>query len=215
MKNRRKIYFWFVTLVISLPLLAFSFVRYIESNNQSLPFYGENVNEKSAEEAKKVNSFQFTNQDGNTLDGKFVEGKVWVACYFFTTCSTICPKMIAGMGDIQRNFSNEDRLRMVAFTVDPVNDTPEVLKEYATTRNINTKQWSLLTGNKKELYRYARKELALLATDGDGGPQDFIHSDRLVLIDQNNFIRGYYDGTEPAEVKQLIIDIKKLLKRLR
>ncbi len=51
-----------------------------------------------------------------------------------------------------------------------------------------------------------------MATDGDGGPQDFIHSDRLVLLDQNNYIRGYYDGTETSEVNQLIADIKKLLK---
>jgi len=212
MISKTKVYFWFVTLVILVPLLAFAIVRYIESNKETLPYYGENFVKIKETESSKVGNFEFTNQDGLSLDGKFVEGKVWVACYFFTTCQTICPKMISGMADIQEAYREEEGLRMVSFTVDPDVDTPDVLKKYAENRNINTRQWNLVTGDKKELYRYARKELTLLATDGDGGPQDFIHSDRLVLIDQENRIRGYYDGTEPLEVKQLITDIKKLLK---
>lgn len=212
MKNKRKVYFWFVSLVICVPLLAFALVRYVESNNRSLPYYGENFTEIKENEARKVGAFEFTNQDGKMLTSKFVEGKIWVACYFFTTCPTICPKMIAGMGDIQQAFPDEDQIKMVSFTVDPDKDTPELLKHYANIRNINTSQWNLVTGTKKDLYKYARKELTLMATDGDGGPQDFIHSDRLVLVDQNNLIRGYYDGTEPNEVKQLITDIKKLIK---
>lgn len=212
MKNKRRVYFWFVTLVICVPLLAFTLVNYVESNSKSLPYYGENFVEIKKSEDRKVGDFEFTNQDGLTQVSTFVKGKVWIACYFFTTCPTICPRMIAGMGDIQREFSDEDQLRMVSFTVDPDKDTPEVLKQYASIRNINTAKWNLLTGNKKDLYKYARKELTLLATDGDGGPQDFIHSDRLVLIDQDNLIRGYYDGTESTEVKQLIKDIRKLIK---
>lgn len=212
MKNKRRVYFWFVTLVICIPLLAFTLVNYVESNSKSLPYYGENFVEIKKSEAREVGDFEFTNQDGLTQASTFVKGKVWIACYFFTTCPTICPRMIAGMGDIQREFSDEAQLRMVSFTVDPDKDTPEVLKQYASIRNINTAQWNLLTGNKKDLYKYARKELTLLATDGDGGPQDFIHSDRLVLIDQDNLIRGYYDGTESTEVKQLIKDIRKLIK---
>jgi len=210
-KSKGKIYLLFIGLVLFVPLLAFTVVRYFESHD-TLPFYGENFSVIKADEAKKVGSFEFVNQDGKLLSDKFVEGKIWVACYFFTSCPSICPKMIAGMGNVQAAFPAEDQLRMVSFTVDPDKDNPEVLKKYAEIRNINTQQWNLVTGTKKDLYRYARKELKLLATDGDGGPQDFIHSDRLVLIDGDNHIRGYYDGTEPSEVKQLIMDIKKLIK---
>ena len=212
MKNKRKVYIWFVTLVVCVPLLAFTVVRYVESNHKLLPYYGENFSEINEKDSKKVGVFEFTNQDGKSLSSKFVEGKIWVACYFFTTCPTICPKMMAGMGDIQHAFPNNDQLKMISFTVDPDKDKTEVLKQYASVRNMNTAQWNLVTGTKKDLYKFARKELTLLATDGDGGPQDFIHSDRLVLIDQNSYIRGYYDGTAPAEVKQLITDIKKLIK---
>ena len=177
-----------------------------------MPYYGNDFTQIDKGNARKVASFEFANQEGQTITGDFVEGKVWVACYFFTTCPTICPRMITGMGNIQQKFASEDRLKLVSFTVDPKNDTPEVLQKYAKDRDIDTWQWNLLTGDKKDLYRYARKELTLMATDGDGGPQDFIHSDRLVLLDQNNYIRGYYDGTETSEVNQLITDIKKLLK---
>lgn len=212
MKSRKQVYTWFVVLVIAFPVIAFQIVRSLESNKKDLPYYGPDYVPTERNQARRINPFVFTNQDGEQLDGKFTEGKVWVACYFFTACPTICPKMISGMGDVQKEFSNEEDLRLLSFTVDPGNDIPEVLKQYAETRGINTRHWNLLTGDKKELYKYARKELTLMATDGDGGPADFIHSDRLVLIDRDNYIRGYYDGTEPSEVKQLIKDIRKIIK---
>lgn len=212
MRSKRKVYIWFIVGVIALPLIAFAIVRYIEANVRALPHYGNDFTRIEKGRARKVAPFEFTNQGGQKLTSDFVEGKVWVACYFFTTCPTTCPRMIAGMGDIQQEFAGEDRLRLVSFTVDPQNDTPEVLQKYAQDRDIDTRQWNLVTGAKKDLYRYARKELTLMATDGDGGPRDFIHSDRLVLLDKNNYIRGYYDGTEASEVRQLITDIKKLLK---
>lgn len=212
MKSKIRVYTVFVLAVITLPILAFQVVRHFESNSSSLPHYTDNYLTTPKNEARKVASFNFTNQDGNLLNGNFVENKVWIACYFFTTCPTICPKMITGMADIQAAFAGNDNVKLVSFTVDPLKDTPEVLKKYAEQKGAHTDQWSFLTGEKKDLYRYARKELTLMATDGDGGPTDFIHSDRLVLIDQDSYIRGYYDGTEPSEVKQLIKDIEKLIK---
>ena len=70
----------------------------------------------------------------------------------------------------------------------------------------------MLTGKKETLYAFARKGLQIVATDGDGGPDDFIHSDKLVLIDKQQHIRGYYSGTNETEIKQLIEDIKKVQK---
>ncbi len=213
MKSKVIRYAIFVIAVITLPIVAFVVVTYIESNAATLPHYKDDYLKIAKSEARIVAPFSFINQDGNLLTGDFVKDKVWVACFFFTTCPTICPKMIKGMGDVQTAFAGEDLVRLVSFTVDPLKDTPDVLKKYAEQRNVHTKQWNLLTGKKKDLYRYARKELLLMATDGDGGPMDFIHSDRLVLLDQDNYIRGYYDGTESSEVKQLIKDIKKLIQK--
>jgi protein SCO1/2 len=95
--------------------------------------------------------------------------------------------------------------------VDPERDNPGVLKNYAQRMKIETGNWDLLTGTKKDIYRMARNSFLAVATDGDGGPEDFIHSEKLVLIDKQKRIRGFYTGTSDQEVKQLIIDIKKLL----
>ena len=203
---------WLVSLALLIPALCFGVLSLKRSLFETLPYYGDNFQECRKGEANNVASFHFIDQDEHETSDAFTSGKVWVACCFFTTCPSICPKMIAGMGDLQTRFRNNSNFRMVSFTVDPVHDTPKILFEYAKDRSIDTRQWNLVTGAKRDLYRYARKELKLVASDGDGGPADFIHSDRLVLIDQQNYIRGYYDGTEPSEVKQLIRDIDKLLK---
>jgi protein SCO1/2 len=76
--------------------------------------------------------------------------------------------------------------------------------------NITSPHWNLLTGDKPAIYKLARRGFFLTASDGDGGPNDFIHSDKLVLIDKQNRIRGYYTGTDDKAVQQLIVDIKKL-----
>lgn len=118
--------------------------------------------------------------------------------------------MMADMRAVQIAFSGDDRVRIVSLTVNPEQDTPAQLKAYAVKRRIDLRQWQLGTGDKKALYRFARKGLGIAATDGDGGPNDFIHSDRFVLVDQDGHIRGYYDGTSPAEVGELVKDIRRL-----
>ncbi|HEV3411935.1 MAG TPA: SCO family protein [Puia sp.] len=202
---------WFVLAVLVLPLLSFGILRIKDTFFPTLSYYGDNFLESAKAKAIRIGPFHFMNQDGKETDSSFTSGKVWVACYFFTRCPSICPRMITGMGDVQTKYKDDDRLRMVSFTVDPMHDTPPVLHQYATERDIDSRQWRLLTGEKKDLYRFAREDLKLDASDGDGGPTDFIHSDRLVLIDRDNYVRGYYDGTEPAEVRQLMRDIDKLL----
>lgn len=212
MKNRVFVYACFILSVITLPVLAFRVLTYVESKWSSLPYYRSDYRTASKEDGKKIDPFRFVNQSGNEITEDFLQNKVAIACYFFTRCSSICPKMISGLREIQNEFSKEGRLKIVSFSVDPENDTPEILKQYALSRKIDTLQWNLVTGEKVGLYKYARKSLLLVANDGDGGPMDFIHSDRLVLIDKEGFIRGYYDGTEPGEVKQLKEDIRKVLK---
>ncbi len=140
---------WPCMAEISGPLASvlYTIVNYIEKNTAELPHYGNDFTQIDKGNARKVAPFEFTNQEGQKITGDFVEGKVWVACYFFTTCPTICPRMIAGMGNIQQEFASEDRLKLVSFTVDPKNDTPEVLQKYAQDRNIDTRQCIILPKN--------------------------------------------------------------------
>ena len=210
-KNKNTLLFFL--MVLAVPLVAFTGFRWYEANLAELPFFGKNYTiDTSHGPHLQVPEFNFTDQDSSSLNNNFIKGKVWVVHYFFTSCPSICPKMIANLKLIQEAYSQDDQLRLLSLTVDPKYDTPERLKLYARRKEINTLQWAFATGSKIELYRFARKALFIDATDGDGGEGDFIHSDKLVLIDRDLHIRGYYDGTDEADVEQLIKDIKKLEK---
>jgi len=194
-----------------MPLLAFTLMKWYENNVEALPYYHDGTATESASiEHFSVPQFVFVNQEGIPLTNRFVKKKVWVVNYFFTSCPTICPKMMAGLKLVQQAFTNDGQIRIVSLTVDPFHDTPAKLKSYAEKKNINLNQWQLATGNQVDLYRFARKGLFITANDGDGGVNDFIHSDKIVLIDLKNHIRGYYDGTDKDEIIKLIKDMKRL-----
>ena len=163
----------------------------------------------------RIGSFSLLNQDGETITEKEVEGKVYVAEYFFTTCATICPRMNDQMRRIQLKFADNDEVRLMSFTVDPEVDTVEQMKRYAEDHGAKTGQWHFLTGTKEALYSLARKSFFVLKPAeaqnlGDVG-SDFIHTNNFVLVDRLGRIRGYYDGTSKQEVDELMLDIQRLL----
>jgi protein SCO1/2 len=209
MKN--KVWLLFFAAVIAIPLAAFSAMRWYDNNMATLPYYHQGTSIESKSDAHfTVPPFAFVNQDSTVLNSNFIHDKVWVVNYFFTSCPTICPKIMAGMQLIQKAFPNDVQVRLISLTVDPYHDNPAKLKHYAALKNIDTVQWQLGTGDKTTLYRFARHGLFMTADDGDGGDGDFIHSDKLVLIDKENHIRGYYDGTNADDITQLIKDIKRI-----
>lgn len=164
----------------------------------------------------KIGEFAFLNQDGKTITRADVKGKVFVAEYFFTTCGTICPKMNVQMQRVQKAYYNNDRVKILSFTVDPEIDTVAQMKLYAEGHGAKKNKWHFLTGDKAKLYQLARTSFFVLKPAeaqnlGDGG-SDFIHTNNFVLVDQQLRIRGYYDGTSEKEVSHLIEDIDLLLK---
>lgn len=164
----------------------------------------------------KIGVFSFTNQDGQQTGLKDVKGKVFVAEYFFTTCQTICPRMNDQMQRVQLAFKDENNFKILSFTVNPEVDSVGQLKRYADEHNAIPGKWHFLTGDKTKLYEAARKYFFLLKkseveNQGDVGT-DFIHTNNFVLIDKEQRIRGYYDGTNPKEVDKLIKDAKLILK---
>jgi protein SCO1/2 len=210
---KTKVWVLFFMAVILIPLAAFSAIRWYDNNLATLPYYYQGTSTESESTAHfTVPSFAFVNQDNIALNSNFIKGKVWVINYFFTSCPTICPKMMAGMKLVQKAFPNDSQVRLISLTVDPYHDNPAKLKRYSTLKNIEVAQWQLGTGSKPDLYGFARHGLFITTTDGDGGVGDFIHSDKVILIDRQDHIRGYYDGTDPDDVKQLIKDISRLKK---
>lgn len=186
-----------------------------------LPIYGHRTPyEREDESGKKIvdtiyhsiPSFSFVNQNGDTITDSRMKGVVSVADFFFTTCPTICIDMAENKRKIQEFFLKDNsKLQIFSFTVDPETDTQEQMLKYAYDNDVNSSSWSLLTGDKPAIYELARKGFMVTATEGDGGPNDFIHDNKFVLIDREKRIRGYYDGTSAEDTERLIQDIQKLL----
>ena len=163
----------------------------------------------------KIGDFSFTDQTGKAFGLKDVEGKVFVAEYFFSTCGTICPKMTAQMERVHQQFKHTNQVEILSFTVDPANDTVARLAEYAKEHHADSKQWHFLTGEKEKLYEAARRSFfvlkpAAVENQGDVG-SDFIHTKNYVQIDTQMRIRGYYDGTSAHDVDRLMKDMERLL----
>ncbi len=195
-------------LIAGLPLAAYGIVRLAENHFGKLPYFAAN-NERvnSAADAAAPGSFTFTTAGGNPMVSNSWKGRINVVNFFFTSCPVICPAMMREMKQIQESRND---VQLISITVDPAHDTPQKLQAYSAKTGYGKGNWQLLTGEKQELYRFARKGMYVTATEGDGGPEDFIHSDRLILLDNNLHIRGYYSGTSPKEVQLLLDDIKKL-----
>ena len=180
-----------------------------------LPIFGEqsieSKNGKSDTIYHTVQNFSFINQDGKTVTEKDFEGCVYVTDFFFTTCHSICPIMSTQMERIAASFKGNKEVKFLSHTVDPEIDTVQQLKAYAIKHNADINQWIFVTGEKKALYNIARTGYLLNADEGNGGPDDFIHTQNFALIDKSKHIRGFYDGTDSTEMNQLIKDIDLLL----
>jgi len=154
--------------------------------------------------------FELDAHTGERFSSKQLEGKIYVADFFFATCQTICPKMSMQMKRIQEAYKNDPEIVLVSHTVNPERDSVEALAAYAIEYKAIPGKWTFLTGDKQQIYELARKSYFITAMEGDGGVDDFIHSESLVLIDKEKRIRGFYDGTDYEDVNLLIDEIKVL-----
>ncbi len=205
-----------VLLVTAAIVIGYAFFIYDKNKPiRYLPIFGEKSYEhKGGSDTvyHTIGNFSFTNQDGKTVNEKDFKGSIYVADFFFTTCHSICPIMSNQMERVYEKYKGNAKVKFLSHTVDPEIDTVEQLKRYAIKHNADAKQWSFVTGSKKELYAIARTGYLLNAEQGDGGSDDFIHTQNFALIDWNKRIRGFYDGTDTTDMNQLIKDISLLLK---
>jgi protein SCO1/2 len=158
----------------------------------------------------QVPGFGFVDQDSNLITDEMLQGKVYVVDFFFTTCPTICPKMSQQMVRVHDDFLTEDRLVLISHTIDPAHDSVATLKAYAEALEVQTNRWHLVTGDKDSLYNMARYYMVPAQAD-ESAPGGFIHSGAFILMDGERHVRGFYDGTKPEEVDQLMTDIRWLL----
>lgn len=158
-----------------------------------------------------INDFSFINQNGKIITQKDYANKIYVADFFFTTCTTICPIMTSNMGDVQKAFLKNPKVMLLSHSVLPDQDSVAVLKKYAIEKGVIDTKWNLVTGNKKEIYYLARKSYLAVKTGKPSEMYDMVHTENLILVDVKRRIRGFYDGTKKEEIKRLIGDINFLL----
>ncbi len=165
----------------------------------------------------EIPPFQLMDRYGRPFTEKDVAGKIIIADFFFTRCTTICPKMSVQMQQLQLKL-NDEAYKDVVFlshTVDPEYDTPAVLNEHAEKLEADSARWKFLTGSAQDIYRLGNTGYLLSALEDSASAEQFLHDSRFVLVDKQRHIRGYYEGTTSTGMNALAADLKMLLKEER
>lgn len=206
-------YYWLLLLTPALFILWFFKSEKEAKPARYLAYYGpKNALKINDTTYHSIPEFEFTNQYGNLLGKKDVNGKIYITEYFFTTCKSICPIMNNNLERVYAEFKNDNDFMILSHTVDPETDSVRVLFDYAKAHGVNDLKWQFLTGEKQKLYSLARKGYLLNAEEGNGGEEDFIHTQNFALIDKEGHIRGFYDGTDSLEINRLILEVNLLKK---
>ena len=168
------------------------------------------------EENHRISDFELVNHLGDSVRLNDVKGEVLIVDFFFSRCATICPIMTTNLTRIPRELDSYEGWKILSHSVTPVADTPEVLRAYAEKMGAEDRRWWFLTGSKKETYRLARRSYFACydeAQGGDGGLQDFVHTENVVLVDRLGRLRGFYDGTSESAMNQLVEDARWLIEK--
>lgn len=164
----------------------------------------------------KIGAFELRDQSGKTFSNADLRGKVWVAAFMFTRCPTVCPRMMRTMKKLQEQAKADGvPLTLVSFSVDPENDTPEVLRAFAKKYDVDLATWSFLTGDYETVKRTSEESFKMTMegkADAQASGFGIVHGSHLVLVDQDMQIRGFYQTKTEDELGKLLEDAKSLSK---
>lgn len=163
----------------------------------------------------RVANLSLQNQLGEQVSLDQEKGKVFIVDFFFTHCASICPILTRNMRHLQDGLKIKNEVkrvdttfvRFISLTVDPAHDSVPVIKKYADKYGVNPDVWWMLTGPKKTIYDFALNELKLGLQDSVSVDSNFVHTDYIALLDKDRVVRGYYHGTDTAELAKLADDI--------
>ena len=201
--------------LLLLPALIYIFFATGRHNKKELPiFFNEGVQTNVVDGKEQTDSvyhtippFNFINQDGIIVTEKDFENKIYAADFFFTTCPTICPKMMTQMQRVDSMTKQLYDFMIISHSVNPSHDSVPVLADYAKRVHADSKKWMLVTGGKKDIYDIGIDGYKLAVDEDPRAPGGFLHSEMFVLVDKQKRIRGYYDGTDSAAVRTMIEDV--------
>jgi protein SCO1/2 len=204
-------------------ILTMSIAMACKNHHEVLPFYNSpdftaewiQPNDTNYSSIHTIDTFSLKNQLGNTITKDSLDGNIYVANFFFTSCISICPKMTNNLGAIQEEFKNTQHLKLVSFSVTPEDDSVIKLRKYGVDHHIDPDKWYLLTGNKSRIYTLGRQSYfseKRLGIQKDSS--DFLHTESMLLIDQLGRIRGIYNATESQDLARVKADIYLLLEEM-
>lgn len=190
------------------------------NNNKTLPIYGNREAKvvTAADGSQKVDTiyqtipaFKLLNQDSTYITQDNFKGKVYVADFFFTSCTTICPTMHRNLKTVYEQYKDNPEVMFLSHTIDFKYDKPSVLKKYVQKLGVDGAKWQFAYGSKEEVYRLAEHDYLVAVQEDSTARDGYIHQGWLVLIDKEKRMRGAYDGTKTDQVEQLKKDITTLL----
>lgn len=201
-----------VLSILTLPILFFFVLKKGKYNYRHLDFFGpKEVNASGDTTYFMVPDFKLVNQNGDTISQKNLDGKIYVANFFFASCPGVCPKMTDEVKTVQDEFKKNNDVVFVSHTVDPEHDSLPALTAFAKKHGADLTKWFFVTGNQDSIYDLAIKGYLVPAAEDARAEGGFLHSQDLLLIDKDKRIRGIYDSLDPKEIQRLKDEIKVLI----
>ena len=213
-------------IILALPLGIYKIITTGSNNFIKLDIVGEK--DPLTNKDHTIADFSFVNQYGDMVNNNSMNGNIYIADFFFANCPSICPIMTKNMAYVQKTLSKEvksQKVKFLSYTVDPKNDTPDRFLQYIEEMRqknvfIDLENWDFVTGDKEDIYNIAKSYFVNVSPDSLA-PGGFLHSEYFVLIDKEGRVRsgtdksgnvvGVYDGTNEAQIKDLIKDVKVLM----
>ena len=217
-----------IAIAVLVPLSFFLAAKLLKKDHLNMPRYyiSEKINGRMVDGKMqydtifhRIADLRLTNQMGDMISlNNDLKGKILVIDFIYTSCPSVCPRLTANMKMLQQAFRKDPKkesslsndVQLVSITVDPKRDSFQQMRRYADRFGVNHDDWYFLTGDKKDIYDFARNELGVSVQPGDGSEEDFIHTQKIVVVDQNRYIRGYYDGLDSIAIGQCAYDISLL-----
>lgn len=161
--------------------------------------------------SKPIANFKFLNQDSIQITNRNFDNKIYIADFFFTSCTTICPKMHRIMKEIFNEYQDNDNVMFLSHTVDFKYDKPSRLNRYAHNLGVKGKKWQFAYGSKDQIYSIAENSYLTSVIVDTTAKETYIHQGYLFLVDKNRRIRGVYDSSVEDHVTQLKKEMQILL----
>lgn len=196
-EKRIKIILWIVAGAVGLMIGASVVIYRANLSRAALPVIGQ------------VTPFEFTERSGRPFGQTEMKGKITIVNFFFTTCPGPCPRMNAQVAELYKLYSASDKIQFVSISVDPERDSLAALQQYALNYGVTDQRWVFLRAPIEEVHKLSERVFSL------GGELPTMHSTKLVLLDDQARIRGYYSSEESASVKMLKTHILELVKELK